>query len=190
MITGKMNGLQLTDMFLQRAGCVNLGNTYIPFLQFTVYKKTFSSCSLQLIRFFKVLHFLLNQICDLLMTSISCFCGTLTGAVIALTLGHRRHKMTPFCYLAVKCVILTFSPLLILWYFLLISPPCFSLSVTVSWFSSGALRAATAASTVLCNMFQYNKLHRDFRMVRHTDTLLYQITHIQCIIHGCLEKGT
>ncbi|XP_026234245.1 plakophilin-3 [Anabas testudineus] len=30
--------------------------------------------------------------------------------------------------------------------------------------SSGALRAATAASTVLCNMFQYNKLHRDFRM--------------------------
>ncbi|XP_029000275.1 plakophilin-3 [Betta splendens] len=30
--------------------------------------------------------------------------------------------------------------------------------------SSGALKAATAASTVLCNMFRYNKLHRDFRM--------------------------
>ncbi|XP_017275070.1 plakophilin-3 isoform X2 [Kryptolebias marmoratus] len=30
--------------------------------------------------------------------------------------------------------------------------------------SSGSLKAARAASTVLCNMFQYNKLHRDYKM--------------------------
>ncbi|XP_015255898.1 PREDICTED: plakophilin-3 [Cyprinodon variegatus] len=30
--------------------------------------------------------------------------------------------------------------------------------------SSGSLRAARAASTVLCNMFQYNKLHRDYKL--------------------------
>ncbi|KAK2853432.1 hypothetical protein Q5P01_006093 [Channa striata] len=30
--------------------------------------------------------------------------------------------------------------------------------------SPGGLKAATAASTVLCNMFQYNKLHRDYRL--------------------------
>ncbi|KAM7423572.1 hypothetical protein PAMA_000091 [Pampus argenteus] len=30
--------------------------------------------------------------------------------------------------------------------------------------SSGGLKAARAASTVLCNMFQYNKLHKDFRL--------------------------
>ncbi|XP_029954777.1 plakophilin-3-like isoform X2 [Salarias fasciatus] len=30
--------------------------------------------------------------------------------------------------------------------------------------SSGSLKAAKAASTVLCNMFQYSKLHRDYRL--------------------------
>ncbi|XP_054470510.1 plakophilin-3-like [Anoplopoma fimbria] len=30
--------------------------------------------------------------------------------------------------------------------------------------SSGGLKAARAASTVLCNMFQYNKLHRDYKL--------------------------
>ncbi|XP_026149115.1 plakophilin-3-like isoform X1 [Mastacembelus armatus] len=30
--------------------------------------------------------------------------------------------------------------------------------------SSGSLKAATAASTVLCNMFQYTKLHRDYKL--------------------------
>ncbi|MED6283910.1 hypothetical protein CHARACLAT_013875 [Characodon lateralis] len=30
--------------------------------------------------------------------------------------------------------------------------------------SSGSLKAARAASTVLCNMFQYNKLHRDYKL--------------------------
>ncbi|XP_027870203.1 plakophilin-3 [Xiphophorus couchianus] len=30
--------------------------------------------------------------------------------------------------------------------------------------SSGSLRAARAASTVLCNMFQYNKLHKDYKL--------------------------
>ncbi|XP_030580033.1 plakophilin-3-like isoform X2 [Archocentrus centrarchus] len=30
--------------------------------------------------------------------------------------------------------------------------------------SSGSQKAARAASTVLCNMFQYNKLHRDYRL--------------------------
>ncbi|XP_067452820.1 plakophilin-3-like [Thunnus thynnus] len=30
--------------------------------------------------------------------------------------------------------------------------------------SSGSLKAARAASTVLCNMFQYNKLHKDFKL--------------------------
>ncbi|KAM4602873.1 plakophilin-3 isoform 2-T2 [Polymixia lowei] len=30
--------------------------------------------------------------------------------------------------------------------------------------SSGARKAAKAASTVLCNMFQYNKLHRDYKL--------------------------
>uniref|UniRef100_UPI003AAC57F1 plakophilin-3-like n=1 Tax=Centroberyx gerrardi TaxID=166262 RepID=UPI003AAC57F1 len=30
--------------------------------------------------------------------------------------------------------------------------------------SSGALKAAKAASTVLCNMFQYNKLHKDYKL--------------------------
>ncbi|KAM7406586.1 hypothetical protein PAMP_000957 [Pampus punctatissimus] len=30
--------------------------------------------------------------------------------------------------------------------------------------SSGGLKAARAASTVLCNMFQYNKLHKDFKL--------------------------
>uniref|UniRef100_A0A7N8WPV2 Plakophilin-3-like n=1 Tax=Mastacembelus armatus TaxID=205130 RepID=A0A7N8WPV2_9TELE len=34
--------------------------------------------------------------------------------------------------------------------------------------SSGSLKAATAASTVLCNMFQYTKLHRDYKLVRST----------------------
>lgn len=34
--------------------------------------------------------------------------------------------------------------------------------------SSGGLKAARAASTVLCNMFQYNKLHKDYKLVRHT----------------------
>uniref|UniRef100_A0A665WDF4 Plakophilin-3-like n=1 Tax=Echeneis naucrates TaxID=173247 RepID=A0A665WDF4_ECHNA len=32
--------------------------------------------------------------------------------------------------------------------------------------SSGRLKAARAASTVLCNMFQYNKLHKDYKLVR------------------------
>uniref|UniRef100_A0A3B3I4R6 Plakophilin 3 n=1 Tax=Oryzias latipes TaxID=8090 RepID=A0A3B3I4R6_ORYLA len=32
--------------------------------------------------------------------------------------------------------------------------------------SAGSLKAARAASTVLCNMFQYNKLHRDYKLVR------------------------
>ncbi|XP_035760139.1 plakophilin-3-like, partial [Neolamprologus brichardi] len=31
--------------------------------------------------------------------------------------------------------------------------------------SSGSQKAARAASTVLCNMFQYKKLHRDYRLV-------------------------
>uniref|UniRef100_A0A8C2YXC9 Plakophilin 3 n=2 Tax=Cyclopterus lumpus TaxID=8103 RepID=A0A8C2YXC9_CYCLU len=30
--------------------------------------------------------------------------------------------------------------------------------------SSGSLKAARAASTVLCNMFQYNKLHKDYKL--------------------------
>ncbi|CAN9506901.1 unnamed protein product [Ophioblennius macclurei] len=30
--------------------------------------------------------------------------------------------------------------------------------------SSGSLKAAKAASTILCNMFQYRKLHRDYRL--------------------------
>ncbi|XP_067351041.1 plakophilin-3-like isoform X2 [Channa argus] len=30
--------------------------------------------------------------------------------------------------------------------------------------SPGGLKAATAASTVLCNMFQYNKLHKDYKL--------------------------
>ncbi|KAM9860470.1 plakophilin-3-like [Aulostomus maculatus] len=30
--------------------------------------------------------------------------------------------------------------------------------------SSGGLKAARAASTVLCNMFQYNKLHKDYKL--------------------------
>lgn len=30
--------------------------------------------------------------------------------------------------------------------------------------SCGGLKAARAASTVLCNMFQYNKLHKDFKL--------------------------
>ncbi|KAI3377251.1 hypothetical protein L3Q82_009155 [Scortum barcoo] len=38
--------------------------------------------------------------------------------------------------------------------------------------SPGSLKAARAASTVLCNMFQYNKLHKDYKLVRPnvTDT--------------------
>lgn len=57
-----------------------------------------------------------------------------------------------------------------LWYVLPVSPPspCLQLSVNVSWFSSGSLKAARAASTVLCNMFQYRKLHRDYKLVRPT----------------------
>uniref|UniRef100_A0A3B4XJZ3 Plakophilin 3b n=1 Tax=Seriola lalandi dorsalis TaxID=1841481 RepID=A0A3B4XJZ3_SERLL len=34
--------------------------------------------------------------------------------------------------------------------------------------SSGSLKASRAASTVLCNMFQYNKLHKDYKLVRST----------------------
>uniref|UniRef100_A0A8C2WQS2 Plakophilin 3 n=1 Tax=Cyclopterus lumpus TaxID=8103 RepID=A0A8C2WQS2_CYCLU len=34
--------------------------------------------------------------------------------------------------------------------------------------SSGSLKAARAASTVLCNMFQYNKLHKDYKLVKPT----------------------
>lgn len=44
----------------------------------------------------------------------------------------------------------------------------FSMSVTVSWLSPGSLKAARAASTVLYNMFQYNKLHKDYKLVRST----------------------
>lgn len=47
------------------------------------------------------------------------------------------------------------------------------ISVTLSCFSSGSLKAARAASTVLCNMFQYNKLHKDFKLVRPTIQILY-----------------
>uniref|UniRef100_A0A3Q3X556 Uncharacterized protein n=1 Tax=Mola mola TaxID=94237 RepID=A0A3Q3X556_MOLML len=34
--------------------------------------------------------------------------------------------------------------------------------------SCGSLKAARAASTVLCNMFQYSKLHKDYKLVRMT----------------------
>ncbi|CAL9701284.1 unnamed protein product [Knipowitschia caucasica] len=30
--------------------------------------------------------------------------------------------------------------------------------------SAGSLKAARAASTVLCNMFQYSKLHKDYKL--------------------------
>uniref|UniRef100_A0A667WG67 Plakophilin 3b n=1 Tax=Myripristis murdjan TaxID=586833 RepID=A0A667WG67_9TELE len=40
--------------------------------------------------------------------------------------------------------------------------------------SSGALMASKAASTVLCNMFQYRKLHRDYKLVRSALRDFYQ----------------
>ena len=46
------------------------------------------------------------------------------------------------------------------------------LSVLVLSSSTGGLKAARAASTVLLNMFQYNKLHKDYKLVSDDRTLL------------------
>lgn len=47
----------------------------------------------------------------------------------------------------------------------LVFPAVLSHSLLSFTFSSGSQKAARAASTVLCNMFQYKKLHRDYRLV-------------------------
>lgn len=54
------------------------------------------------------------------------------------------------------------SPVLVFvqWYFL-----CAFMTLAVSWLSCGSYKAARAASTVLCNMFQYSKLHKDYKLV-------------------------
>ena len=47
--------------------------------------------------------------------------------------------------------------------------------------STGGLKAAKAASTVLLNMFQYNKLHKDYKLVSQDRALLTQRTLVCCL---------
>lgn len=58
------------------------------------------------------------------------------------------------------------------------------LTVFFSYYSSGKLKAAKAASTVLFNMFQYNKLHKDYKQVRLTPF------NIDIVIDGIGEQET
>lgn len=43
------------------------------------------------------------------------------------------------------------------------------------FFSPGKVKAAKAASTVLCNMFQYSKLHKDYKQVRLTIKIILSV---------------
>ncbi len=84
------------------------------------------------------------------------------------------------------CLSFVFSPQFMLWYFLLLVLLVSHCLLTVSCFSIGSLKAARAASTVLCNMFQYSKLHKDYKLGRLTDADLTPVLFI-LRLHFCLQ---
>lgn len=98
--------------------------------------------------------------------------------LVAIKSSHNSRLVNLVC----QCSWFCYS-LCLLFISNLLSGSC-CLTMFFSYYSSGMLKAAKAASTVLFNMFQYNKLHKDYKQVRLTPF------NIDIVIDGIGEQET